>query len=210
MKKITYIIGIDEAGRGPLAGPVAVGVACVPVDFDWDLIPGVGDSKKVKPENREAIFRLAKLLKKQGILNFSVSLVSATVIDKIGISKAVALGITRCLKKLNRNPDEVAVKLDGLLHAPVEYVHQETIIRGDAKEKVIGLASICAKVTRDAFMIRIARDHPKYDFHIHKGYGTKAHCDALTKHGLSSIHRRSFTKRFIINESKTRTSPTYF
>ena len=83
-----YIVGVDEAGRGPLAGPVAVGVAVVPVNFDWDLIPGVGDSKKVSPKNREAIFRRAQQLKKQQKLKFAVTLVSAKVIDRIGITQA--------------------------------------------------------------------------------------------------------------------------
>lgn len=194
--KLKYIIGIDEAGRGPLAGPVAIGVVAIPYDFDWELIPGVGDSKKVSPKNREAIFRRAKQLRRQGGLNFSVALVSAKVVDRIGISKAVLRGIEGCLKKLAFDPSEVEVRLDGLLHAPLEYKHQKTIIKGDAKEKVIGLASICAKVTRDAYMVRIVRDYPRYSFEIHKGYGTKVHIEAIQKHGLSKIHRRSFTKRF--------------
>jgi len=196
MNKITHIIGIDEAGRGPLAGPVAIGIACISVDFDWNLIPGVGDSKKVSPKNREAIFRRAQSLKKQGILNFVVVQISAPTIDRIGITKAVSLGITRGLLKLDMNPKSVDIRLDGLLHAPEEYMHQETIIKGDAKEKVIGLASICAKVTRDRTMVRLARDYPEYKFDVHKGYGTKAHISAIQKHGLSKIHRRSFTKRF--------------
>lgn len=191
-----YIIGIDEAGRGPLAGPVAVGIACIPRDFDWNTIPGVGDSKKVSAKNREAIFRRTQSLKKQGILNFVVVQIPASTIDCIGITKAISLGITRGLVKLDMNPKSVDVRLDGLLHAPLEYMHQETIIKGDAKEKVIGLASICAKVTRDRTMVRLARTYPKYGFDIHKGYGTRVHIEAVQKHGLSKIHRRSFTKRF--------------
>ncbi len=196
MNKITHIIGIDEAGRGPLAGPVAVGIACIPRGFDWDAIPGVGDSKKVSAKNREAIFRRAQFLRRQGILNFVVVQISAGVIDRVGITKAVSLGITRGLKKLNMNPKFANVRLDGLLHAPLEYIHQKTIIKGDAKEKVIGLASICAKVTRDRTMVRLVRMYPTYGFDIHKGYGTKAHIEAIQKYGLSKIHRRSFTKRF--------------
>lgn len=196
IKKAKYIIGIDEAGRGPLAGPVAVGIACIPRSFDWNTIPGVGDSKKVSEKNREAIFLRAQSLKKQGILNFVVIQISSSTIDRIGITKAVSLGITRGLLKLDMNPKSVDVRLDGLLHAPGEYIRQETIIKGDAKEKVIGLASICAKVTRDRTMVRFARTYPKYGFDIHKGYGTKAHISAIQKHGLSKIHRHSFTKRF--------------
>lgn len=194
--KLKYIIGIDEAGRGPLAGPVAIGIACIPRDFDWNTIPGVGDSKKVSAKNREAIFRRTQFLKKQGVLNFVVIEISASTIDRIGITKAVSLGITRGLAKLDMNSKSVDVRLDGLLHAPEEYIHQETIIKGDAKEKVIGLASICAKVTRDRTMVRLARTYLKYGFHVHKGYGTKGHISAIQKHGLSKIHRRSYTKRF--------------
>ncbi len=196
MKNIQHIVGVDEAGRGPLAGPVAVGVALVPVDFDWVLIPGVGDSKKVSAENREAIFRRAKHLRTEGTLTFATALIPASIIDKIGITHAVQKGIVKCLEKLSPNPKTTMILLDGLLHAPEKYVHQETIIKGDAKEKVIGLASICAKVTRDAHMVRVARDYPEYLFDIHKGYGTKKHIEAILTHGLSPIHRRSFTKRF--------------
>lgn len=195
-RKMTHIVGVDEAGRGPLAGPVAVGIACIPRDFDWNTIPGVGDSKKVSVKNREAIFLRAKRLKKQGILNFVVVQIPASTIDRIGITKAVSLGIARGLARLDMNPKFVDVRLDGLLHAPEEYIHQETIIKGDAKEKVIGLASICAKVTRDRTMVRLARTYPKYGFDVHKGYGTVKHRDAIKKYGLSIIHRRSFTRRF--------------
>lgn len=195
-KRIINIVGIDEAGRGPLAGPVAVGAALVPVDFDWARIPGVGDSKKVKAENREAIFRLATRLRKEGTLNFATALIPASTIDKIGISRAVERGIVKCLATLDASPKTTMVLLDGLLHASSEYIHQETIIKGDAKEKAIGLASICAKVTHDAHMVRVARRYPEYLFDIHKGYGTKKHIEAILAHGLSPIHRRSFTKRF--------------
>ncbi len=193
---ITHTIGIDEAGRGPLAGPVAVGAVCVPVDFDWALIPGVADSKKVTPKNREAIFWRATELKEQHLLDFAVMLVSAETIDRIGITGAVKEGIVSCLQKLPMPPASTMILLDGLLHAPPTYVHQETIIRGDAKERVIGLASICAKVTRDTYMVRVADDYPDYHFDVHKGYGTKAHIEAIQTHGLSTLHRRSFTRRF--------------
>ncbi len=196
MQKIKHVIGVDEAGRGPLAGPVAVGMVVVPADFDWTLIPGVGDSKQVSAENREAIFRRTRALARAGTLAYTVSLVGASTIDRIGITKAVALGIERCFLKLKPDPLHTKVLLDGLLHAPPPFVYQETIVKGDAKEKVIGLASICAKVTRDSHMVRVARDHPQYHFDIHKGYGTKMHSDAIHAHGLAKIHRRSFTKRF--------------
>lgn len=192
MPKYRYIVGVDEAGRGPLAGPVAVGVAVVPQGFNWRLIPGVGDSKKVTAKNREAILSRAKFLKKQNLLNFSVSLVSASTIDRIGITKAVARGITQGMKRLKIHPRNVDVRLDGLLKAPTEYVYQKTIVRGDAKEKVIGLASIVAKVTRDHYMERLAEAYPEYGFEIHKGYGTLSHRRTIKKHGLSPVHRKSF------------------
>lgn len=197
MRKKQWIAGVDEAGRGPLAGPVAVGVAVVPIGFDWNLLPGVGDSKKVTPERRGAILRHAKILKRDGLIDFCVVLVPHTTIDRVGISRAVKQGIERCFKKLALNPLLTSVKLDGLLHAPELFKDQETIIKGDAKERVIGLASIVAKVTRDEHMIRVAKKYPQYGFEIHKGYGTKAHCASLRKNGLSLMHRRTFCKRFL-------------
>lgn len=191
------IVGVDEAGRGPLAGPVAVGVVSVPLHFDWALIPGVGDSKKVSPKNREAIFKCARELEKEGVLKYAVVLVSHRTIDRIGITHAVGEGITGCFRKLALDPERTVVKLDGLLKAPIEYRDQETIVKGDARELVIGLASILAKVTRDRYMVKEAGKYPRYGFEIHKGYGTKVHRDAIVKYGLTSIHRRSFCKKFL-------------
>lgn len=195
-KKIRYVVGVDEAGRGPLAGPVSVGIAVLPMDFDWELLPGVGDSKKVSPKNREAIFCRAETLKKEGVLNFHVALISEKTIDTIGITNAVREGILRGFKNLALDPHVSCVKLDGLLRAPDEFLYQETIIKGDAKEKVIGLASIMAKVTRDRYMVRVSDTYPQYDFHVHKGYGTAKHISALKLHGLSPLHRRSFCRKF--------------
>jgi len=195
VKKPRYIVGIDEAGRGPLAGPVAIGVALIPSNFDWNLIPGVGDSKKVSEKNREVIFHRAKELKQKGLLDFAVVLVSAKIIDTKGVTFAVASGITKGLKKIDVDPNTVEVRLDGLLKAPEEYIHQKTIIHGDALEKSIGLASIMAKVTRDHYMVRIAKKYPLYNFHVHKGYGTLMHRNLIKKHRLSPVHRRSFTRK---------------
>lgn len=194
MAKIKYMVGVDEAGRGPLAGPVAVGVLVVPSGFDWKMIPGVGDSKKVSPKMRSAIFAQAQILKKQGLINYSVTLVSASVIDRKGITYAVHSGIEKSLKKLMLDPSICSVKLDGLLRAPEEFMTQKTIIKGDAKEKVIGLASILAKVTRDRYMERIAKKYPVYGFDIHKGYGTVKHRLSIKRNGASRVHRISFLK----------------
>jgi len=201
-----YLIGIDEVGRGPLAGPVGVGVVLIPYDFDWSFIEGVGDSKKLTPENREAIFRQTKHLKQNQQLNFAVTLVKAEVIDKIGIVPAIRLAMARGLKKITTSLPEtdlgidVMVKLDGGLKAPAVFKEQETIIKGDSKEKVIGLASIMAKVTRDKRMEKLAKraDFLNYGFEKHKGYGTKFHREMIMEYGLSMEHRRSFCKNILL------------
>jgi ribonuclease HII len=194
-----WIVGIDEAGRGALAGPVAVGAVLVPKGFDWSLIPGVADSKQVSPKNREAIFRRAQELEKEGKLTTAVALVSEKIIDKKGITFAVRQGIERALADLFNTglapePRTTYIKLDGLLHAPAEFKYQKTIIKGDVTEKEISLASIMAKVTRDRYMVRLAKKHPAYGFDVHKGYGTLAHRKNIKKHGLGVIHRTTFCK----------------
>lgn len=199
--KSKWVIGIDEAGRGPLAGPVSVGLVLVPVNFDWNIIPGVGDSKQLSEKKREEIFERAQVLQKEGKLQYVVEMVPAGKIDSEGISLCIKKSIAKGLKKLTStrrdlvlDPFEVKVKLDGSLKAPAEYVYQETIIKGDSKEKVIGLASIMAKVTRDRFMTKMAKE-PEflvYDFGRHKGYGTKIHREAIAQNGLSTQHRVSY------------------
>jgi ribonuclease HII len=207
--KPQFIIGVDEAGRGPLAGPVAVGIACIQPYFDWNLLPGVDDSKKLLPEKRERIFNAAQRLQKEGRLNFSVCLIRASIIDKIGITKAVRRGISRGLRRLALNPEEVEVRLDGLLRAPKEYRNQTTIIGGDAKEKVIGLASIIAKVIRDRHMIRISNKYPEYLFHTHKGYATETHRGLVLTHGLCEIHRKTYCSNLLLDMETTEAPPRY-
>jgi ribonuclease HII len=195
-QRLQFLVGVDEAGRGPLAGPVAVGVAVIPQHFSWESIPGVNDSKKLTPRERERIYMLARALKREQKIDYAVALVSASRIDRIGITGAVRLCIQRCFTKLSLDPEHCTVKLDGLLKAPAEFLCQETIIRGDAKEKTIGLASILAKVTRDRLMVRQAKKFPQYVFEAHKGYGTELHCEAIRKHGFSPLHRLTFCRRF--------------
>ncbi len=232
--KSKFIIGIDEAGRGPLAGPVAIGLVLVPVNFDWNLIPGVNDSKKLSEMKREVIYERALELARVGKLQYVVEMPTAKAIDKKGIAVvikgAIANGLTKllhrqdlcknckstrsCLLLQNKlgneqtlksgskrqdlllDPGSVMVKLDGGLKAPSEWIHQETIIKGDAKERVIGLASIMAKVTRDRYMEKLARkpQYAQYNFAQHKGYGTLAHRTAISEYGLSREHRASFCK----------------
>lgn len=190
MKKI--LIGVDEAGRGPLAGPVAVGIVAVPKRFNIrKAFPGVGDSKALTEKKREELYEVAVGLKKAGTITFCVRFASASVIDSIGISKAVRKSVWSGVLKLAPEADTAHVLLDGLLSAPPEYL-QKTIIKGDATEPVISLASIIAKVSRDRLMHRLAKEYPEYGFEVHKGYGTKKHLDAISKFGLSEIHRRTY------------------
>lgn len=191
--KPTHYIGIDEAGRGPLAGPVAVGVVKIPNDFDWDLIPGVTDSKKLAPERRAEIFARAKELRHTRQLDFAVAQVGATLIDSRGIVHAIKLATNRCIHRLKLRPEQVTIRLDGSLSAPLQF-DQATIIKGDLLYPEIGLASIVAKETRDAYMRKIARRWAQYDFEVHKGYGTKAHREAIKRYGISPIHRVTYCK----------------
>jgi ribonuclease HII len=214
MKKIVkpnihrFLIGIDEAGRGPLAGPVAVGVFVVRSKKTLKMFKGVRDSKKLSEFQREAFFLKIKAAKKSGHVHYAVSFSSARIIDKKGIMPAIKSALNRSLKKIERNfvlgrtshkslgrtLSECHILLDGSLKAPHRYANQKTIIGGDDIEPVISLASICAKVLRDRKMTRLARKHPHYGLEIHKGYGTKAHYKAIKKHGFSKEHRRSFLK----------------
>jgi ribonuclease HII len=187
-----FIVGVDEAGRGPLAGPLAVGVVVVHKSFAiQELFPGVADSKVLSEKKREELYVLLVAYAKQGILRYTVIYVPAATIDRIGLTRATARAVYAGVRKLAPEVDGYKVLLDGLLHAPKEYV-QETIIRGDATEPIISLASIAAKVSRDRLMKRLGKKHPKYGFEQHKGYGTKLHYKNIKKYGLSDLHRRSF------------------
>jgi ribonuclease HII len=195
-KNIRYIIGIDEAGRGPLAGPVAVGAFCVSADFFAfkKFSAGVKDSKQLTEKKREEWFAKMLRQKKLGNFSFAVSFGSAEMIDKRGITFAVSRALVSSLEKLACPPEQTFVLLDGGLRAPEEYVFQETIIKGDEKEPVISLASIAAKVLRDRKMRALAKRYPQYGFEKHKGYGTAAHYEAIVKYGVSDVHRKSFLR----------------
>ncbi len=188
-----YIVGVDEAGRGPLAGPVAVGVVKVPKNFDWSLIAGVGDSKQMTEVARARVFAGAKKLRHTGVIDFAVAQVGPSVIDDKGIVFAINLAMERCIKKLNLDSKLVSFRLDGSLSAPTQF-KQATIIKGDSIYPEIGLASIIAKETRDAYMRKIAKRFSAYEFEIHKGYGTKRHRDLIRLRGLSPIHRTTYCK----------------
>lgn len=187
-----YLIGIDEAGRGPLAGPVSVGAVVLMPHFDRGVLDGIRDSKKLTEEARERWYAKLQGLRREGVLRFAVAYTSAEKIDRLGIVWAVSSALRRALAELAVNPAEACVLLDGGLRAPKEYLEQKTIIRGDASEPVIALASIAAKVRRDRLMKRLASAYPAYGFEIHKGYGTALHREKIEALGLCDIHRESF------------------
>lgn len=188
-----YIIGIDEVGRGPLAGPITLAALILPRSFRLSGIKfKIKDSKKLPEDKRKIVYARLRELKKENRINFSVSHIKHASIDKYGLTKCAKKGIARCLKKLSLEAGEVKILLDGGLKAPEEYKNQETIIKGDEKIKIIALASIIAKVCRDNQMCRLAKKFPEYGFEIHKGYGTKVHREALKKHGPCKIHRHTF------------------
>lgn len=187
-----FVLGVDEAGRGPLAGPVAVGIVAVPEKFDVAKeFPGVRDSKILSEKKRDLLFAMLEDRAKRGDVRFTVEYESSGAIDRIGISRAVRLAVARGLDSLAPDSAFVRVQLDGLLKAPPEYA-QETIVDGDALVPLISLASIAAKVSRDRLMVDLAREFPDYGFEKHKGYGTSSHHTALAVFGPCSIHRRSF------------------
>ncbi len=193
-----YLIGIDEVGRGPIAGPVAVGAFVFLVKDVKKHFRGVKESKQLSEEKREKWYSIIEEKSDQKLVAFSVCFQSEKVIDKKGISFAIKKCMEKCLAELKVNPRECQVLLDGGLRAPREYIHQKTIIKGDVKEAVIALASICAKVERDRYMKKQGKKYPGYGFEVHKGYGTRAHYGAIKKGGLMALHRRSFCKKLSV------------
>ena len=189
-------MGIDEAGRGPLAGPVMVGAVAANVKFknrNVKFLKGIKDSKRLSAKKREEWF---KKIKNNPKLKYSVVSISHSIIDKKGISYALHLAVERCINNLKIENQKLKILLDGSLYAPKEY-KQKTIIKGDEKIPVISAASIIAKVTRDRQMVRLAKKYPLYGFNVHKGYGTLFHRKMLKKHGFSKIHRKTFCTRLI-------------
>ena len=199
-----FIVGIDEAGRGPLAGPVcvgAVGTAAIsnfqfPISkkiqnsnftlLNPKLLNNIKDSKKLSAKKREEWF---KKLRDNPEFECHHIFVGNEAIDKFGIRKAVIFGAEKVLEKFSRQPD--LVLLDGSLYAPEKY-KQETIIKGDEKIPLIAAGSIIAKVSRDRVMMNMHKKYPEYCFNEHKGYGTKKHFEKIIKHGFCEIHRKTF------------------
>lgn len=196
-----YAIGIDEVGRGPIAGPVVVCACAVMEGTDiLSLFPkGVlKDSKKLSEKIRNEIVQKVEQLVLGKKVVYGIGEVSAKSIDEIGINPAINEAIADALTKLHTQGvgKDSFIYLDGALHVPVIY-QQETIIKGDEKISEIAIASIIAKVYRDNMMKSLARTLPDYGFENHVGYGTPAHYEAIEKHGMTEHHRRSFLKRIL-------------
>jgi ribonuclease HII len=210
-KVAKYIVGIDEVGRGPIAGPVAVCaflikdknflVECTSPTGTFNIswaggkLPKLKDSKKLSKKQREVWFEYLKGAKAEGFCDYSVSFVSSENIDKFGIVKCIQKALDKSLDEVVSNNQKffsLHIYLDGGLHASSEYINQETIIRGDEIHPVISMSSIMAKVMRDRVMEKFAKEYPEYGFENHVGYGTKAHYDAIKKHGQTKIHRKTF------------------
>lgn len=199
--QVKYIVGIDEVGRGPIAGPVAVCAFLIKDDSFYKgktfvKLPKLRDSKKLSKKQREAWFNFLKKEKEKENCDYVVSFVSSENIDKFGIVKCIQKALNSSLLNLIKTsglePSYYKLMLDGGLKAPKEYIFQETIIRGDELHPVISMASIVAKVSRDRVMTNYAVEYPEYGFEHHAGYGTKAHYEAIKKHGQTKIHRKTF------------------
>lgn len=187
-KGFQFICGIDEAGRGPLAGPVVIASVIMPED---SMIEGVNDSKKISEKKREKIYD--QILEEA--ISYGVAIIGQDEIDEINILNATKKGLTVSLQELSQRPDLILVDaLSGIDTLGIPY---DSIIKGDAKCYSIAAASIIAKVTRDRIMREWDKVYPEYGFEKHKGYGTSAHISAIKEHGLCPIHRRSFTKNFV-------------
>jgi len=182
----TAICGVDEAGRGPLAGPVCAAAVILPADIE---IPGLNDSKKLTDKKRRELFPIIC----EKAIAYGIAFADHKEIDELNILQATYLAMERAIHKL-------AVKADFALidgnRAKDFGIPVETVVGGDGRSASIAAASILAKVTRDDYMLEMAETYPQYGFEIHKGYGTKAHYAALTKHGACPIHRMSFLKKF--------------
>jgi len=178
----TQIAGVDEAGRGPLAGPVVSGAVILPEDFD---VPGINDSKKLTPRKRDKLYDQIR----EGAIAVGVGIVDNLQIDKINILQAALLSMAQAAGKLSPAPDFLLI--DGTFTTPTD-ISQKAIPKGDSLSISIAAASIIAKVTRDRLMADYHDRYPDYGFDRHKGYPTKAHKEAIARHGVSPIHRLTF------------------
>ncbi|MBR5489805.1 MAG: ribonuclease HII [Oscillospiraceae bacterium] len=178
------ICGVDEAGRGPLAGPVCAAAVILPRGLE---IEGLNDSKKLTEKKRDKLFDLIK----ESAVSYGIAFASVEEIEELNILGATYLAMNRAIAQLETAP--ALALIDGNRNAGIE-VPSQTVISGDARCASIAAASILAKVTRDRYMLEMAEKYPEYSFEKHKGYGTKAHYAAIREHGISPIHRPSFLK----------------
>ena len=180
-----YIAGVDEVGRGPLAGPVVCASVIMPLD---DIIEGIDDSKKISEKKRQALFDIIK----SKAIAYSICEICQEEIDQINILNAVKKCMTEAVKGLSIKPDITLV--DGVdTNLPID---AEYIVKGDSKSYTIGCASILAKVYRDNLMTEYAKEYPEYGFEKHKGYGTKVHIEKIKEIGPCKLHRKTFIKNF--------------
>ena len=186
-KGFTAVCGIDEAGRGPLAGPVVAAAVILPEDIQ---LPGVNDSKKITEKKREILFEFVK----EHALAYGIGEASETEIDEINILQATFLAMRRAVEALQIPADYALVDGNRIQGLPVP---AETVIGGDGKVLSIAAASILAKVTRDRYMRDMAAQYPEYGFEKHKGYGTKAHYAAIKQYGICPLHRKTFLKKVL-------------
>ena len=183
---ISPICGVDEAGRGPLAGPVCAAAVILPPELE---IPGLNDSKKLTDKRRRALY---DIIIEQAVA-YGIAMVHEQEIDEINILQATFNAMEQAMLQLSVKP--AMALIDGNRERPFP-VPVQTVVKGDSLSANIAAASILAKVTRDRYMEEMAEKYPQYGFEVHKGYGTKAHYAALTEHGMSPIHRRTFLKKF--------------
>lgn len=180
------VCGVDEAGRGPLAGPVFAAAVILP---EGCVIEGLNDSKKISEKKREALFDVIK----EKAVSYSIASVDEKTIDEINILQATYVAMKKAVEGLDVPADYALI--DGNRMPPIS-IDGETVVKGDAKSPSIAAASILAKVSRDRFMLELDEKYPQYKFSQHKGYGTKLHYEMLTEHGVSDCHRMSFLKSF--------------
>lgn len=190
-KGFNIICGVDEAGRGPLAGPVYAAAVILPSDC---VIEGLNDSKKLTEKKREALFDEIK----EKALAYGIASADEKEIDEINILNATFLAMKRAIASLSVRPDLALIDGNQKPHTDIEEV---TVIKGDAKSMSIAAASVLAKVSRDRFMLEMAEKYPQYEFERHKGYGTKLHYEKIAQYGVCDIHRRTFLKK-ILGEQK--------
>ena len=184
--QVGVICGVDEAGRGPLAGPVCAAAVILP---EGEIIPGLNDSKKLTDKKRRELFPIIK----EKAIAYGIAFASEAEIDEINILQATFLAMKRAIAQLEGKADFALI--DGNRETDFG-IPCQTVIKGDSRSANIAAASVLAKVTRDLYMEELAETYPQYGFEIHKGYGTKAHYAALTEHGMCDAHRRSFLRKF--------------